>query len=695
MSLLESRILISPSKWIAGALLALCCGATPLTLAQEPAPVQVDSRKDDDAFLLLRDSVRRGDAPKAEFYAGRLADYAIPSYVEYYRLKSHFRDASSAEILAFLQRHEGSAIADRLRNDWLLELGRKREWALFDQQFPLFVLQDDTQVKCYALLSRLSKGENVAADARTLLIYPPYYGDACGGLIAALAQSRQFSEEDLWAQVRLAGETNATGPARRIIMLLNGSDKKVAQAIDVPAIVLAKGPGSSKADHEVFLVALGRAARTSIRLSVLALQKALPRLTPQEQAIGWANIALPASYVVDPETHDYWRKAHGAPLSIDQHQWRTRYALRAGNWKLVQEYLAAMPAQLRQDPTWVYWQARTSVALAGRMTPEAQFLYQSIAGRQDYYGLLAAEELGRTVSIPASGAAATPLEIAAIATNPGIARALKFFDMRLRFEGTREWNWEVRRLTDRELIAAAEYARQHHILDRMVYTSERTRALADYTHRYPAPHDEIMRPTTSTLGLDRAWVYGLIRQESRFIMSAQSTAGASGLMQVMPSTGRWVANKIGLTNFVQDMLSDVRTNILLGANYMNMVLGSMDGSQVLATAAYNAGPGRLRSWRSALDRPMDATVFIESIPYAETRTYVKNVMTNATYYAALFEGRPQSLKARLGVVTPKGFSDKDQRVPDPQAPRGQDPQEPQEPRERSARDPQQISFSSR
>ncbi|GGY24599.1 lytic transglycosylase domain-containing protein [Pseudoduganella albidiflava] len=667
--------MISPSKWIAGALLAISCAITPLAIPQDLG----DSRKEDDAFLLLRDSVRRNDATKAEFYAARLSDYAIPSYVDYYRLKSHFTAATSAEILAFLQRYEGTAIADRLRNDWLLELGRKREWALFDQQYPLFVLKDDTQVKCYALLSRLSKGENVATDARTLLIYPPYYGEGCSALIASLAQTGQFSQEDLWAQVRLAGETKATGPARRTIMLLNGSDKKIAQAIDVPAVVLAKGVGDTKADREVFLVALGRAARTSVKLSVLALEKALPRLTPQEQAIGWANIALPASYAVDPETSGYWRRANGAPLSIDQHQWRTRYALRDGNWQLVRDYLAAMPAQLRQDPTWVYWQARTFVALAGgRMTPEAQFLYQSIADREDYYGLLAAEELGRTVTIPAPGAPVTAQEIAAIATNPGIRRALKFFDMRLRFEGLREWNWEVRHLSDRELIAAAEYARQHHILDRMVYTSERTRALADYTHRYPAPHDEIMRPTTNTLGLDRAWVYGLIRQESRFVMNAQSSAGASGLMQVMPSTGRWVANKIGLTNFVQDMLTDVRTNILLGANYMNMVLGSMDGSQVLATAAYNAGPGRLRSWRSKLDKPMDATVFIESIPYSETRGYVKNVMTNATYYAALFEGRPQSMKARLGVVTPKGYSEKDMREPDP---RGQEPQ--------------QTSFSSR
>jgi soluble lytic murein transglycosylase len=654
---IESRTLISLSKWITGALMVTACATADLACAQDTAS---DNRKADDAFLLLRDSVRRDDASKAEFYAGQLTSYAIPSYVDYYRLKSHFKDASNAEVYDFLKRYEGSAIADRLRNDWLLELGRKREWSTFDEQFPLFVLQDDTQVKCYNLLSRLSKGQNVAADARALLVFPPYYGEACGSLIASLYQGGQFKDDDVWTQVRLAGETNATGPARRAIMLLNGSDKKIAQAIDLPTIAMAKGVGSSRADHETFLVAVGRGAKTSLKLAVAALNRNASRLTPQERAIGWASVALQASYTLDPETSEYWQKSAGAPLSIDQAQWKARIALRNQDWKTVRATIAAMPAALRSDPTWIYWNARALAAQEGKQSPEAQALYRSIADKSDYYGLLAAEELGQLVSIPAPGAPPAPFEMAAIGTNQGLQRALKFFSMRLRFEGTREWNWETRKLSERELIAAAEFARQNHILDRMVYTSEKTRVQADYSHRYPVPHDDIMQPTTSTLGLDRAWVYGLIRQESRFIMEAQSTAGASGLMQVMPSTGRWVAKKIGLTDFVQDMLSDVKTNILLGANYMNMVLGSMDGSQVLATAAYNAGPGRLRSWRSALSRPMDSTIFIESIPYFETRGYVKNVMTNATYYAALFEGRPQSLKARLGTVTPKGYTEAEQ-----------------------------------
>ncbi|MGO4469345.1 transglycosylase SLT domain-containing protein, partial [Pseudoduganella sp. RAF53_2] len=531
-----------------------------LACAQDTAS---DTRKEDDAFLLLRDSVRRDDAAKAEFYGAQLTNYSIPSYVDYYRLKSHFKDATNAEIRDFLKRYEGSAIADRLRNDWLLDLGRKREWATFDEQYPQFLLQDDTQVKCYNLLSRLTKGQNVAADARALLVYPPFYGEACGSLIASLYQTGQFKDEDVWTQVRLAGETNATGPARRAIMLLNGSDKKIAQAIDLPTIAMAKGAGSSRADHETFLVAVGRGAKTSLKLAVMALNKNAPKLTPQERAIGWANVALQASYSLAPETAEYWQKSSGAPLSIDQVQWKARIALRSQDWKTVRATIAAMPQSLRSDPTWIYWNARAIAAQDGRTAPEALALYRSISTGNDYYSLLSAEELGQLVTIPPPGAPPTPFELAAISTNQGLQRALKFFSMRLRFEGTREWNWETRKLSERELIAAAEFARQNHILDRMVYTSEKTRVQADYTHRYPVPHDDIMQPTTSTLGLDRAWVYGLIRQESRFIMDAQSGVGASGLMQVMPSTGRWVAKKIGLTDFVQDMLHDVKTNILL------------------------------------------------------------------------------------------------------------------------------------
>ncbi|MDQ2820430.1 MAG: lytic transglycosylase domain-containing protein [Pseudomonadota bacterium] len=619
----------------------------------QASPAGTATNADDDVFLQLRDAVRQNDPNKAAALAARLPNYAIPGYVNYYRLKPRLRDASVDEVRAYLTRYRGMAIADRMRNDWLLELGRQRDWDNFDREFPLFVLKDDMQVKCYALQSRIARGENVAADARILLLSPPGYGDGCGGLIAQLAQANQFSTDDLLTQLRLAGEMHATGPAKRIALLLGASDTRAAQAVDVPALAMARGIGANRAEHEIYLVAIGRMARTSVKLASVALEKNSAQLTPDEVAIGWANVALAASMTLSPDAYDYWKRTVGAPLSNDQAAWKTRIALRRGDWKMVRATIEAMPPLLRAGNTWVYWLAR-SLAKTSDGRESAQPLYTRIAEQNSFYGQLAMEELGQLISIPPSPVPLTAAELAQPGTNPDLRRALKFFSMRLRFEGTREWNWALRSMNERQLLAAAEFARQNNILDRMVNTSERTRTEFDYTQRFPAPHNDLVHPTTQSLNLDKAWVYGLIRQESRFMVDAQSGVGASGLMQVMPATGKFVAAKIGLTDFVHGMLNDLRTNITLGANYMNMVLANADGSQVLATAAYNAGPGRSRTWRATLDQPMEAAIFIESIPFTETRGYVRNVMSNATNYAALFENKPQSLKARIGTITPRG-----------------------------------------
>jgi soluble lytic murein transglycosylase len=623
-----------------------------------PAPLQPlasanAAHPGDDSFAMLRDAARAGDAAKADTYAAALGQYVIPSYVEYYRLKPRLASTPADEVRAFLARHKGAAIADRLRNDWLLELGRARDWANFDQQYPLFVLNDDTQVRCYALMARIARGDKVAEEARALLVSPPAYGDACNALVAALAQAGQFDANDLLAQLRLAGETGSTGPARRAAALLGAADTRAAQAIDLPALAMARGIGSTRAEHEIYLVAIGRMARSSLKLALVALRKNLPSLTPQEQAIGWAAVAHDASLKLDPEAWDYWQKSAGAPLTHEQVQWKTRIALRRADWKAVRSSINEMPAALRSQPAWTYWMARAMQAEPGSAPEAALALYQRIADQNSFYGQLALEELGQRISIPPPGPALSAEEIAPMANNPALRRALKFFSLRMRVEGTREWNWEMRKFSERELIAAAEFARRNDILDRMVYTSERTRTQFDYTQRFPTPHSEILSPTASQLGLDKAWVYGLIRQESRFIMDARSSAGASGLMQVMPATAQFVARKIGLGDYVRDKISDLHTNLVLGSNYLNMVLTNAGGSQPLATAAYNAGPGRMRTWRATLTEPMEGAVFAESIPFLETRVYVKNVMSNATNYAALFENKPQSLKARLGRIAPR------------------------------------------
>ena len=629
----------------------------PNSVYASAAPVPVTSSavvNDDDRFMALRDAALHNDAKAVQMHASQLSNYMIPSYVDYYVLRTRLPSASAAEIQHFLKKYEGSAIADRLRNDWLLLLGFRRDWANFDQMLPAYVVNDDHQVKCYALLSKAEKQQRVAIDARALMTAPKQYGEGCYALIGALYEQGQFTDADLWAQMRIAAESSAMPLAKRLGKMLNIPEKRLVEAMDKPSNLLKKEPAADRLSRELFLLALVRAAKEEPEKAEAALQRYAGKLSANEKAQAWANIALPASQKLQSEALNYWKRAENASLSLEAYQWRVRMALREGDWKMVKSSIAAMPTSLKTQPTWVYWYAR-ALQQEGKKD-EAQAIFAGISDQLHFYGQLALEERGQKIGAPVLAKALTPEELAPVAQNPNLQRALKFYALNLRFEGTREWNWALRGMSERELLAAAEFARQNELLDRMVNTSDRTKGELDFNQRFPTPFNDTMYKATQSVGVDMAWVYGLIRQESRFATAAKSHVGASGLMQVMPNTAKWVAKKIGLSSYVPHQVNNVETNIALGTNYLNMVLTDLGGSQALASAAYNAGPGRPRAWRATLSRPVEGAIFAETIPFSETRDYVKNVLSNATYYAALLEKKPQSLKARLGMVVPKGMN---------------------------------------
>jgi soluble lytic murein transglycosylase len=202
----------------------------------------------------------------------------------------------------------------------------------------------------------------------------------------------------------------------------------------------------------------------------------------------------------------------------------------------------------------------------------------------------------------------------------------------------------------RELLAAADFACQKEVWDRCINTSERTKEAFSPEQRFPMPFRDAVVKRSREIQLDPAYVYGLIRQESRFIMDARSHVGASGLMQVMPATARWTAKRIGLDGFTVDQLNTRDTNIAIGTAYLKLVLDDFQGSGPLAAAAYNAGPGRPRVWRNG--PIMEGAAWAENIPFAETRDYVKKVAANATVYGLILGGQP-SLKTRMGMIGPR------------------------------------------
>jgi soluble lytic murein transglycosylase len=349
----------------------------------------------------------------------------------------------------------------------------------------------------------------------------------------------------------------------------------------------------------------------------------------------------------DPDALAWYARA--GDLSDLQLAWKARAALRARDWKEVLAAIDAMTSLESSEAAWRYWKARGLKAL-GR-APEAEELLKPLAAEFNFYGQLALEELGGRTAVPATGYKPGPDDIRAMSELPGIRRALELYRLGLRLEANREWLFTIRRFDDRQFITAAEIARRNDIFDRAINTADRTVEEHDFNLRYLAPYRDVLKRETAQLDLDEAWVYGLIRQESRFLANAKSHAGAGGLMQLMPKTAQWVARKLNLKDWRWSRVTEVETNVSLGTWYLRHVLDTLDGQPVLASAAYNAGPGRARAWRPGT--AVEGAVYAETIPFNETRDYVKKVMANATYYAHSLGQLAQPLKQRLSTIGPR------------------------------------------
>ena len=612
------------------------------------APVTTDER-----FLAARDAVHAGDRTKFERIAPDLQDHDLEAYIKYWRLLLDLNTADSAAIKAFLARYEKSYLAEKLRGDWLKQLGKQQKWAEFDTEYPLQI-QPDQELSCYALQSRRLRGDaGMLDDALPLwlnLIEPP---ESCYPVLEALILDKRVLADGVWARIRRQFEANRSPAARYSMNYLPPSqtpEARVALAVsESPLSWLVKLPANlaaSRMNRELIALAISRIARNDPRMAAEQLSRIESRLQAGEKGWAWGQIGWQAAQGHMSEALEWYRKAGDVPLSDEVAQWKVRAALRQHDWGMVRSTIEKMPPALAEQPVWIYWLGRAYHA--GGRIEDANTLFARISGQPNFYGNLADEELGWSIVASPRANPVTQEEIALIAANPGIMRSLALFRVNLRSDGVKEWNWALRGMSDRELLAASDIAQRAGIYDRAIAAADRTKTEHDYSLRYLSPYSEQIRPAAKRQSLDDAWVYGLMRQESRFVTNAKSTVGASGLMQLMPATARWVAKKIGLKNFNQSQVNDTETNVLLGTTYMRLVMESLDNHPVLASAAYNAGPGRARKWRA--DRPLEGAIYAESIPFNETRDYVKKVMSNSVYYSTLFDGKPQSIKSRLGIV---------------------------------------------
>jgi soluble lytic murein transglycosylase len=633
------------------------------------SPPQARAQAEHQVVLDAREAFRKKDRTQLVAASVAAQRHPLVQWIEYWELSNRLAGAQVDEIETFYARWPGSYVEDRLRNDWLLELGRRRDWANFSRDYPRFRMNDDREVSCYALLTQHLNGQDVRNASRSAWFAQRDLDDGCNLLASTLLAAGQLTAGDAWQEARISVENNRPRAARAAAGFVSpAAANAVAELWENPARWLARKPAGSHT-AELATLALLRLASSDPQAAAAQLnERWQAQLSGPLAALAWAGTGKQAAQKLMPEAVPYYQRAWAlrrdmptaqldlAPWSDDMLGWQVRATLRfdgpdAQRWALISPALQAMSADEQKDITWVYWRAR-ALQGAAQEGPEgdadrlaARQLLESISGQMSFYGKLAHEDLGGAVTLPPKPAALSNAERDAARRNPGFERALLLIAIGLRNEGVREWNFTLRGLNERELLAAAQLACDNEVWDRCINTSDRTRQEVDMAQRFPMPYRQDVVAQAREIGLDPAYIYGLIRQESRFIMDARSHVGASGLMQIMPATARWTAKKIGL-EYKPDMITDRAINLRLGTAYLKLVLDDFGGSQALAAAAYNAGPGRPRRWR---DGPlMEPAAWAENIPFAETRDYVKKVLSNAVYYNALLGGKPVSLKARLG-----------------------------------------------
>ena len=618
-------------------------------IAVPSAPTLAD--RGDAAFLSAREAFRNGERVRLGRQMEALQGHPLQPWAEYWALRLRLDDGDANGVPDYLGRHPDAYLAEKLRGDWLRVLGKNRDWESFQRERPALALPD-AEVNCYA-----AQAARTPDAVRTLWNSSQDLPQACEVLVDQLVAAGDLTVEEVWQRVRRLFEAKRVGAARSAAAYLPASEgfdgrglESIAQS---PARHLDRLPAAFAArrgGREVALFAVQRLARNDPQDAAKRFGRVESHFNAEERAYAWGQLAWQAALRHQPEALAWYDKAAGTILSEEQMAWQIRAALRVHDWGVVRRAIATMPPTASAQPDWTYWQAR---ALAAQGRPdEARAHYLKIAGQPNFYGNLADEELGRVVEVPPRAVAPSIEELALAAANPGLQRALALFRVDMRVEGVREWVWSLRGMDDRTLLAAAEFAKRHEVWDRAINTADRTQTQHNFSLRYIAPFSDRVLPKADELALNNGWVYGLMRQESRFIMNAKSSVGAKGLMQLMPATAKWVAKKINLSNFHPARVTEMDTNVTLGTHYMKMVLESLDNHPVLASAAYNAGPGRARKWRA--ERPLEGAIYAETIPFSETRDYVKKVMSNAVYYNTLFEGKPQSLKSTLGVVRARG-----------------------------------------
>lgn len=590
-----------------------------------------------------------------------LKEYPIYDYLLAARLRRDLAAAPSEPLDAlidqFLSAHQGQPVAHSLQNAWLANLAERGRWGWF---LPRATEVTDPALICDRLAGRLATGDTagLAADAlaRWNLVQPA--PRECGeiftwlrtqGLLTPALRESRARAALAQEKVVLAREFVAEVPAERAAPL-----RQWLELLEDPKPVLARlaADPDIAVEPDALLAGFTRLARSNPAAADALLPALLQRSDPGGTLGGRLRraAALGDAFGRQSGAVAAFESLPAAAIDAPVEEWRVRAALWAGNYERALAWIDEMPGALASQPRWRYWRARATAAVKG--PDAAQPLFADLAGLRDYYGYLAADRAHQDYHLNMRPTADDPQILPALSANPGLIRAHALFECELTDDAGAEWNAALAAAKPAVKVQAARLASGWGWYAQAIMTLAQANEWDDVMLRYPRPYAEIIAQASKFAQVPPDWILAIMRQESLFRRDAVSRADARGLMQMLPATAVTVARRWHLRPPGRDALFDPAVAVPLGAAYVRELLDRYTDQLALALAAYNAGPAAVARWQPP--QRLDADVWIENIPYSETRAYVQHILEHIVAFAAVSEARPPQLATLLPPIAPAG-----------------------------------------
>jgi soluble lytic murein transglycosylase len=582
-------------------------------------------------FLQAEEYIKSGQDEDYQQLAEQLTDYPLYPYLQYQWLKKHLDQEQ--QVKQFLEQYSTSRYSAILKHQWLYRLAKNQQWSTF---LEYYTATSDTSLNCYQHIAEFNTGDKQAAlnSAAKLWAVGHSQPKACDPLFANLKKSSLYNQDLLWKRFDAALRNNKVNLASYVKTQMDKTAQDTAQQwLDLHRkpehyIPILLSQSQTAQAPLMFVHAINRLSSSDVNRAIELWDQNKDKFDISKTRSNRIEKQLAFKLALKNETGAYERLGQLTASDSNTKAWRIRVALYEQNWPRVITAIQDLSVADQQSEKWQYWLARAYLETG--KTENAEKLLTRLATKRDFYGYLAADRVNSLYQLADNPIKVSSQEIEDIKNRDAFRVAFELMVLDRENEAKLQWWHALRSLNDDEIIAAAKLAQKWQWDEIAIFTVAKVQYWDDIEMRFPLSYADKIHENAVQQKLNPAIIFGLVRRESAFNKNARSPTGAQGLMQIMPQTGKQIARDLNERWTGKDSLYNPVKNLKYGSYYYQKLLNQFDGHYALALAAYNAGPNKVKQWLP--DETVPADIWIETIPYSETRDYVTSVLAYTLIY---------------------------------------------------------------